>query len=657
MISYFLAFAWGFVILVAWIGWGRLLDRILFPKARTDWGQSAAWGLALSVVVGGMLNVLSYISQTVVLVYLGTGVIVWLLDLLTWRPNRVNSAFPARSDLRNSKILFVAGALVVLLALIQYAGSVSVSRYDSPSSPAGPVRFNQADDFQAYFVFPEKMMQLGSISPDPFCARQIESSLGGQSFLDALILSVLSVQNLHMLDPGLGLLLIIGLLWGNFKETGTSLAWSLALLLVFVWMAPPTVNIASLYTGMALFLSLYRTLDWKAFSAGRFLSRILVIALIAAAICSLKSTFIPACGVLLGCSFVCYAVGEKFKRTALAELGSAAVLVVAFTLPWMISMYQSSGTLLYPLLGRGYHQPLHWLTISRGVQLLFKHLTDPSWVALATLGVFYLMSRRWEIGGREAVLSLLLGAAVGHIVITLATGEPNNSRYSFPFVFAAVLVLVTGAASSLPAVGQNKWEASAPMVAIGVTLFLVGSTWFPSRILYAECLQGVRRGIQRAPLVPSPEMAAYQRLQQSVPRDEVILARLEKPFLLDFKRNTVFVVDYAVASPPPGMPLNEGAEALARYLTSRSTRYVAYSYTGEAARRAVVTHDQYSPFTLNQIERTFDFEDDLEQLSKTRRHVYDDGHSFVLDLSQPGTGLEGSPALASKPQTSTAVSY
>src|SRR5580693_2460622 len=268
MTSYFLAFAWGLVILVAWTGWGRVLNRILFPEARTDWGQSAAWGLALSVVVGGMLNVLSYISRTTVLVFLGAGVAIWLLDLLIRRTGQVRNTFLRLADLRSSKSLLVVGALIVLLALIQYAGSVSVSRSDSPSSAAGPVRFNQADDFQAYFVFPKKMMQLGSISPDPFCARQIESSLGGQSFLDALVLSVLSVQNLHILDPGLGLLLIIGLLWGSFKQAGTSLAWSVALLLMFVWMAPPTVNIASLYTGMALFLSLYRTLEWKAFSDG-----------------------------------------------------------------------------------------------------------------------------------------------------------------------------------------------------------------------------------------------------------------------------------------------------------------------------------------------------------------------------------------------------
>jgi len=634
MASYFLAFVWGILILLSLIGWGGVLNRLLVPGEQTDWGQRAAWGLALSVVVGGVLNVLSCISRTTVLVYLGLGTTAWAIDSLVRRPWRFS---PLAVQDGSRKPLFVGGVLIViLLALIQYAGTISVARFDYPSSPAGPVRFNQADDFQAYFVFPEKMLELGSIGRDPFCARRVESSLGGQSFLDTFVLSILPVQNLHILDPGLGLLLIIGLLWGYFKERGTPPAWSLALLLVFVWMDPPTVNIASLYTGMALFVSLYRTLDWKTLPASPFLSRTLIIALTAAAICSLKSTFIPACGVLLGCSLVCYVIGQSFKRTALAELASTAVLVVAFALPWMTSMYHSSGTLLYPLLGTGYHQPFHWLTISRGVRLLSKHLTDPSSVALAALGVFYLISRRWEISGREAVLSLLFGAAAGHVVIILATGEPSNSRYSFPFVFAAILVLISEAASCSPAAGQNKWQTSGPLVAIGVALFLVGSTWFPSRILYAECLQGVRRGIQRAPLVPSPEIAAYQHLQRSIPRGEVILTRLEKPFLLDFKRNTVFLVDYAVASPPPGMPLSEGGEALARYLTSQSIRYVAYSYTGEADRRAVVGHDIYSPFTLNQIERTFDFEDDLEQLSKTRRRIYDDGHSFVLDLLEPG---------------------
>jgi hypothetical protein len=641
VVSYFGAFAWGIVILLSLTGWGGVLSRLLFPKQDTDWGQRAAWGLAVSVVVGGGLNLLSWISRSTVLVYLGLGVVAWLawiIAALIRRPMRLKNLSQPFPDDRTHKAVWVGAMLAVgLLALIQYAGSVSVTRFDYPSSPAGAVRFNQADDFEAYFVFPKKMLQLGSMGRDPFCARQMESGLGGQSFLDTFVLGVFSPQHLHVLDPGLGLLLIIGLLWGHFKQRGISPAWSAAMLALFVWTDPPTVNISSLYTGMALFLSLYRTLDWKALPASSFLSRTILLALTAAAICALKSTFIPACGVLVACSFIAYVISQRSKREAIAETAVTAFLIMAFNLPWMISMYQSSHTLLYPLLGRGYHRAYAWLTVSGGARLLLQHFAEPIPAALVGLGVFYLVSRRREISGREAELSLLVAAVVGHVAVTLATGggASVNARYSFAFIFAAILVLITEAVSSSPAAGQNKWRASGPLVATGVTLFLVGATWFPSRTFYTECLQAIRLGVQRALLVSNFEMAAYQRLQQSIPPGAVVLTRLEKPFLLDFRRNTVFLVDYAVVSPPPGMPLAQGGEALQRYLASQSIRYVAYTYGGEADRQAVITKDIYPPFAVFQLQSTSDFEDELEELAKRTRRIYDDGRSFVLDLSQP----------------------
>jgi hypothetical protein len=648
MISYFLAFGWGILILLSLIGWGCVLNWLLFPKEETDWGQRAAWGVALSVVVGGVLNLLSSISRVTVLVYLGAGMAAWLIDSLFRRHGRFPSTSQRMSNLRSSKALLVVGAVVVLLTVIQYAGSVSVARYDFPSGPAGPVRFNQADDFQAYFVFPEKMLQLGSMGRDPYSDRRLEASLGGQAFLDTFVLSVLSVQNLHILDPGLGVLVILGLLWGNFKERGTSLGWSLTLLLAFLWIEPPTVNVASLYTGTAMFLSLCRTLAWKALPGSRVFSRIVIIALSGAAICSLKSNFIPGCGVLLACSFVCYVIAQNFKRSAIAELAITAVLMIAFMLPWMISMYQSSGTLLYPLLGKGYHQSAHkdslcaycWLTFSRAFQLLSKHVTDEFSVALGVLGIFYLASRRRPISGREAVLSLLVAAAFGHVVITLATGEAM-SRYSYPFLLAGILVLITEAVSPAERGEQGRWETSRPLVAVGVAVFLVGASWSASRTMYAECLLSARQGLRGVSLVSKPELAAYETLQQSIPPGEALLAKLDKPFLLDFKRNTIFAVDWAAVSPPPGMPFSKGSEPLARYLDSQSIRYVAYSYGGETERRKLPT---YFPWMEIQLRYSYDFEDNMEGLGKTRKRIYDDGNSFVLDLSKPGTGLEGRAA-------------
>jgi hypothetical protein len=648
---YFLAFAWGIVILLSLVGWGGVLNRLLFPKDQTDWGQRAAWGLSFSVVIGGVLNVLLSISRVTILVFLGFGFLAWIIGLLIGRPSPSQNRARGIPDLRRPKALIMVGFLIVaLLALIRYAASVSVVRDDPRDCLVGLNCFSHIDDLNAYLVFPKKMLQVGSIGRDPFCSRRLHASLGGQSFLDTFVLSMFSIQHLHLIDRGLGVLVVIGLGWGIFREGGISPQWSLAAMLVFLLISPPAINNSSLYTGVALFLSLCRTLAWKAFPSSRLLSRSFISALIAAAICSLKSSFIPACGVLLACSFLCFAVVQRFRKAAIAELVTTGFMTIALMLPWMISMYQSSGTLLYPLLGRGYHQSVYGNSLSPyseiTIWLLAKQVlqasTEPLFVALISLGFFWLATRRPGIEGREPVLSLLLGATVGQVVMTLALNSYSlASRLSFPFVLAAVVGLMTEAPSSRSEVtgGRKKLAGSATVVVTGIALFLAGSAWVDFRTMYADCVYSVGFALQNKPLISDQETVEYEKLQQSIPPGEVLLARLGKPFLLDFKRNMVFLVDEADASPPPGMPFFEGSEALARYLTLQSIRYVAYSYKeGEQWRTRANILVSYTPWIRNMLWHVNDFQDNLIELAKTRRHVYDDGSKFVLDLQQGRTG-------------------
>lgn len=207
MTSYFVAFSWGICIILSLIGWGGVLNHILFPKDRVDWGQRAAWGIALSVVVGGVLNVTWTISRTVVLIYLGLGLVYWLFDFYKNRDLVFNSLSQEIRDCRKDKVVFIGTLIICLLILVQYAGSVST-----------PLGFNPHDDYHGYFVFPNKMLQMGSMGPDPFSERRLVSSLGGQTFLDTFILSTLSYKNLNLLDSGCGLIIAIGLLLGYFKK-------------------------------------------------------------------------------------------------------------------------------------------------------------------------------------------------------------------------------------------------------------------------------------------------------------------------------------------------------------------------------------------------------------------------------------------------------
>jgi hypothetical protein len=47
----------------------------------------------------------------------------------------------------------------------------------------------------------------------------------------------------------------------------------------------------------------------------------------------------------------------------------------------------------------------------------------------------------------------------------------------------------------------------------------------------------------------------------------------------------------------------------------------------------------YTPWIKNELLHVNDFQDNLIELAKTRRHVYDDGSNFVLDLQQECTGV------------------
>jgi len=646
MARYWMAFFWGLVILASFVGWGGAVNRVLFPGQRVDWGQRAAWGVALSVVVGGVQNQLQLISRTTVLVYLALGIVWWLAAWISrMRDLSRVKIFLQEIGQVKSKRLFGCGVLLVAaLITIQYAASISGVQHEGAITAT---MFNAADDFQAYFVFPEKMLRTGSMGPDPYSGRRLESSLGGKSFLDTFVLSVLSFGNLHLLDLGVGLLIIVGLLLGRFEEKNTPWWDRLGILFFLLLIPPATGNITSLYLALGLFLSLYPTLVWEGLERARFFSRVLIIAVLAAAICSLKSTFIPVCGIFLTCSFLCYAIARGKWRTTVVEVVTTAVFVIVLTLPWMIAMRASSGTLLYPILGKGYHQsaygnspsPYSDLTISKGATVL-KNMTDASSVVLLALGLIYLQTRRNRVSGGETTLWLVVAALAGRVVVTVATGGAHSYRYSFPFVMAAAVVLLTELVGSSVSSEEAEVTSSERAAFAGwvAAVFLVGFFWDGSRLAYVDYLRNIRQGMKNSSLVSAQETDGYKKLQESIPRGDVVLARLDKPFLLDFRRNTVFVIDQpGEASAPPGMPLFSGNEALAGYLLSKSIRYVAYSYGDEAAFPKAFSYrlsPYFDPWDRRRAEHTFDFQDNLVELAKTRAHIFDDGRNFVLDLQK-----------------------
>ncbi|MEQ8970481.1 MAG: hypothetical protein RIE73_08805 [Coleofasciculus sp. C1-SOL-03] len=663
--SYYIAFFWGIFILLSLSGWGGTVNRILFPKDQVDWGQKAAWGMAFSMVIGGLLNLTWTISKTSILLYLGLGFIGFILDIYQSKFIRLNSLTKAKIKSNNKIGVIIVACLIIGLLIIQYAGWVATDK------------FHSVDDYFAYLVFPNKMLDMGSMGLDPFSRRRLESSLGAQSFLHTFVLSILPERNIRIIDPGISwLILFLGVL-GLFQDNNISPKKRLLILCPLLLVISPARNTTSIVVGSVLFLSLFRTLDWQKLKSYHFLNRASIIALITAAIFSSKYTLLIAAVILLATSYYFYIKTYRPIKKAFYELCAAGVLTLLFILPWMISLYQSSGTFLYPFLGKGYHAAIYYdhytqrtsdmLTL-KGFSEMIKAALEVTHIGFLLVAGAYLRlnpGTTWQKEERGATLSLLISSAVG-IALLLGLAGVVAERYTFPFVYITIIVLVVKIISKIEVkdTDQNDpkfTQYTSALIAMLVLGMLIGkgSGWNASQEFYQSHVGNIRRSLSGKPLVLAPKQEAeqYKNAQESIPEGELLLTRLDKPFLLDFSRNKIYIVDSpGHASLPPGMPLFKGAEALSDYLTSQSIRYVAYSYNPEPAHQREywlgklgdeiypwVEPDRIinvlRPSLRSEVQYTLDFQDNLKKLGDLREKIYDDGEIFVIDLSRRKKGL------------------
>jgi len=646
MISYLISFSWGICLLLSLTGWGKALNQILFPNQRVDWGQRAAWGLAFSLIIGGVLNATRNISPTTILIFLGLGLIYCLVDLVNHRQSIATNLSQLFQESRKDKIILAGLAIVSFLILIQYAGWVYTGRLNLANMVYAD-GFNTSDDYHAYLVFPHKMLQLGSMSLEPFSERRM-TSLGGQSFLHTFIVSVLSDTNLNIIDPSLALIITIGLIIGFLKENQASTRRVIFTILLVLLIAVPKANTTSMMLPVALFLSLFRTLDSKEIDRSSWVSNACIIALISAAICTLKSSLIPASVIVFAVSYLCYFLTSNTKLKVVWEFGLAAVLVGIFLLPWMISLYQSSGTLLYPLLGKGYHASAYGITFKSGSTLLgtvktalgaFRGIYVFILILLGCLSLsirplkFANLPAESSFSNRQAPLSMTVAALAATVVVGVLTENADPFRYSFSHLFPAIIILIMLAMTDTGGLNKNGIP-NFFIVAVFCAGLTISYNWDITKNTYSAYVKNIKFGLTNPSLVSAKQKLQYAALQQSIPQGETVLTRLDAPFILDFKRNQLFLADWpGGASLPPGMPAFKGPEALANYLVSKSIRYIAYSSWSLNHPADVDTSGPgLSSWFRLQSQLSHDFRDNVQQLAKTRKKLYEDGENFVLDL-------------------------
>jgi hypothetical protein len=632
---------WSGAILFAFIGWGLLVSSVS-PRENYQLGMLGVFGVSFTIVVGGFLNLLKEVSPFAIKAYVSTGLLLAMLYGIQHSNHLIEKGTQLMRKLLQDKILLLAVFAIVVFMLMRVA--LSLSFYG----------FHGADDDQGYLVFPAKMVQTGELGPDPFSERRLVSSLGGKYFLDTFIVSVLDYKYSHSIDNVVSYILYLLLLYALISSVAINKYLKIVIFCLPLIIASPTGNVTSVITSALLLLGLLTLLfSFKKNNQEAFI----IVPLIVAAIVVSKSNMIVPVAIL---TFYYYylLVESRVKGIQRGGLKNIvyeivrfmvipAVVILFWITPWMVSMYRSSGTLLYPLFGKGYHGVSYGNFLSHYfsfdfysfIRLAFELYGSLS-IILPLLSLLFI-TLVFKVTEKRHVLVLLVSVALGMLALIYATGGYSLYYYSFSFAMPVILFCLV----MLHRASDHQEKTKLTIATLVISTFMLGVYIQKGFDIFQEIKGGVNfeNGVtigffNKNPTTPE-ERERYKNLQGAVPAHETILAVLDKNFLLDFNRNQVFIADSpGAASFPPGIPMFQGETALSDYLLSKNIKYVACS-CGEKANFSIsfisgMLKPHVNPWLKTETMNMIDFHENFGKLAQEKKVVYDDGTNIVLDLSK-----------------------
>jgi len=564
--AYFSVFFWSLAILASFWGYGELLRRWA-NRSEFDalgWAVTATWGIGATIFFGGLLILfrIAYAPSlsTVVLVGLGlTSVFIVLKVAPSFQKGRHRQLLHRFRNLSTWSALpfAVPGALLFLFAALAFSTSVF-----------WPNQIDPNDDWVAYLMYPIRILQTGTFL-DPFSIRRI-TSLGGQSVLQAMVMVVGQPENGHILDRGIGAVLLLGLMCQATRDVAKRW-WFVRFLLILATLAAsvPRIHTGSHLLGIVLLLAMLMTMSHLLRHQKLTLRNALPVAILLSGASTLRPIFAMTGGGALFLFYLwCGIKAPSGKRLGgFAPLILIAGLTFALLLPYMIVSWQSSGTPMFPFSkGFGNEDLIYGRTQEGGWAdwaAAFRFLSLPE---IATMAIGLLVAGM--IDGKQRTLAFAAGlASFGMVFVSAINMSATNTydvyRYTYPLIAYPLFWIL---ARALATSDRERLFSGPVSTGLAVCVFL--SAHFPSisREFQTE-ISAIPQQVTGFKFQVSQLLPAYQALQSRVPAGEKIFVVVDAPYLLDFTRNPIDSIDLiGGASPPPGMPFGQGPEPLKKYL-------------------------------------------------------------------------------------------
>ena len=639
-----LTLLWCVAIFFSIVGWGTLVASLLRIK-QPGVAITFALGLALQCGIGGTLNLVHGITRPVLLVLFLAGAI---LALRYFQQQRVAVMTMWQGLTHQRKLLVAVAACLVALYLVCF---IRASEYA------------YCDDLQAYLLLPTKMFQQHYLPADPFSQRRIIGSLAFNYYLSDLFLVLAPLKNLSLVDGCLGILLLVSSAFALCRMLKLTFKQTLLICLVSGITKEIFFNLSFVWLPCGLFLAVAllaaREEQWRENRNSLFIA----IGLLGATMTAVKNNYVvfalPFMSILYALVIFLprsplFAQTTSFKDRGI--LFAKALIIsggsgTAILLLWMIAQHHYTGTYFFPILGHGYEFSSYGLLPARGVQshrILVRCVL--AGMPLVLIAAFEIKIAKLTFPSL-AIISSTLAGAVATIATGIAAGGDSVRRYTFPEFTAGLLLM-------LPLLYNARNQSPKPrrlgmvgaLAVCGILfIFATSDSWTLSQgampwRLFADHLDAdFLSGLRNAPLVSPTVVAEYRQLEEAVPQGAVALQTVAYPFLLDNTHATYYEASLpAMASPPPapGWPIFSSGETLGKWLVSHQVRYLIYSYGDLALQRdfemPARIADPRTPVILRSTwTANLRAHAQYLELGATRKHIFDDGHIFVLDLTQP----------------------
>jgi hypothetical protein len=565
--AYFPVFFWSLFIFASFLGYGETLRRALKRSEFEDlgWGLTAVWGMAVTLAIGGFLMAFKLAIAPIL-----TAVIV--LGAALAALHGVTHFLAGRFSLSSFRIS-LADLVLYLLAALAFASSIAWPNHVDPN-----------DDLICYLMLPEKLLCTGTLI-EPF-SFQRAGTYGGQAILQALVMIVGAERNGHVPDRGIAMVMMFGMLVHATRGLRGQQAIVRFLLLFAFWFVPvPRISTNGAMTGGCLILGMLETMQRANAANTRRWSLFVPAGLLLAGACSIRPTFTVMAGFILAALAVRELwIAHRSRSTLMSAttpfltIGLTALVIL---IPFMVTLYASNRTPMVPPISGYVSKAYQTYSFEDPIRNIFGTLSffaAPE--ALCMLALLAIAALYPVKQGTSAILwgTILATGLILHRFSALAFLD--QYRYLYPvfvplaFWFIAAVLKKSAAENPPDSTNEPIRMPIAASIAALIVFMVVNASQGGKEL--GEQVKGLPDQIKEVKPFFDPSLKkAYADLQGLVPPGEKILTMVDASYWLDYKRNPMFSINaVGGSSPPPGLPFEQGPDALAGYLKGLGIRYV-----------------------------------------------------------------------------------